>query len=846
MKKTNLLLTGLFAALVCGCSDDLQEAGSVKLSDYALKATIGGNQARTSVDASNNVLWSENDAIGVYTSDGKMLKYDIASGVDQVSATFEPADAENTPAEGATIEFAVYPYAYGENTTVIDKVSSSNRINMTFPAELNYTECSNGPMYAGIDNANGVVTFQHMAGLLKIPVADIPENAAYIQVSSIGLTGQFEGIINENTPKLSRKSQEDNGELIKIVLPSNQKIKVANLYIPLTEGNYTRIAVAVYDNNGNKIDERRRTSSFSIECGKIYDMSEIKIIPPTEVTDLNSFKTAISNKASDITVTEAITLDEDVKLAADTKITFLKTPVLGEHKFTEDESSTIASFTLVYPYNTEETTEQTLNIDLQNSKVYLYSTDESNEAYQTWRQATGSLYDNKETLISHTKANISNVSSLVLGNNVFLDELAIKESTVSILGSDHVHIIRLTIDGATVSLDPNIRNGKPYTETNDDGDTIGDEYWWVTTTNDGSLVGMPSNTRASVTAPLGTAAWDGKSKDKPSLKNNIYQIETAAELAWFMSDNPPTAATAGNLPVKMDYTARLINDINLNGHPWVGAVIKNATFNGNNKTIYNLNIEKFVMNQQGTIYSPDACVGLFAAAYEGAKIKNLTLDGVTISNTTGSPKWVGSLVGYSYGAVEYTNCVAKNVNITISGANSYRVGGLIGYIEGYYKDNDPTKVKLTGCEVHDATIAASYSYGGLVGSMFDSATFTDCKTSGITLNLNDNPGWHGYVSNFIGDIANVATGYARTIQIDNCSATDLTDADKARLRFDLVANEQSGTLLSTGAFQGNCPWCGLVEPAKGVVDNTDNFKIMVNETALVHGTDYNVCTNAEQ
>ncbi len=30
---------------------------------------------------------------------------------------------------------------------------------------------------------------------------------------------------------------------------------------------------------------------------------------------------------------------------------------------------------------------------------------------------------------------------------------------------------------------------------------------------------------------------------------------------------------------------------------------------------------------------------------------------------------------------QYTNCIAKNVKILTEGTNSFRVGGLIGYIE---------------------------------------------------------------------------------------------------------------------------------------------------------------------
>lgn len=123
----------------------------------------------------------------------------------------------------------------------------------------------------------------------------------------------------------------------------------------------------------------------------------------------------------------------------------------------------------------------------------------------------------------------------------------------------------------------------------------------------------------------------------------------------------------------------LTTNIDLDTIPWVGMVIGDgAVFDGGDYKIKILSIRQYIMNQQGTEYSPEVCVGLFAAAYKGAKIQNVTLDGVTINKVAGSPKWVGSLVGYSYGASLYENCHAKNVDISLEDSYSYRVGGLVG------------------------------------------------------------------------------------------------------------------------------------------------------------------------
>lgn len=135
---------------------------------------------------------------------------------------------------------------------------------------------------------------------------------------------------------------------------------------------------------------------------------------------------------------------------------------------------------------------------------------------------------------------------------------------------------------------------------------------------------------------------------------------------------------------------------------------------------------------------------------------------------------------------------------------------------------------LTGCKVETANIAASFSYGGLIGSLYDSVTFTDCHTSNITLALNgDCTSNLGYVSKFIGDVANDTT-HDRVIIFNNCSAGLLTSQEQAALNFSAVASQQkkSGTYTP-------------VSPFVGIVDVTNEMTIKVGDKTLVNGTDYN-------
>lgn len=825
MKKISILGIALFAAVFCGCSDELEESGAVPAGQNTLTATIDGIQSRTSVDVDGSgVLWSESDAIGVYTTGGNFVKYALQSGAGKKTAVFS---AEANLDAGEEPLYAVYPY---------DKVNATGqtqygRFQMTIPPTMDYTTCSNGPMFAFVKG--NTISFKHMAGLLKISMNSIPENAKTVEIETVGICGLFNIYYNDGRehPILEKANEGANRSELTITLPTKDKIAKGDLFIPLAVGTHSNLKVSFYDVEGNLLDSRSKTTPFTVERGQIYAMAEINVATAVEVNTTEGFYKAVTDKSTDIKVTAAITLDKEVALVNTSKITFAVAPTINENvKFVKGNECSIKSFTLVYPYGVAAagvTNITNLDIELPDCKVMLFSTDETLETYEAMNEKSLDVLEGKDGVISKVEATLS-AKSIYLSDNVCLDKLTLTGSnTIDLLTvANNSFLIHVLIKAGTTLSDSKI-----YGIT---GDACGIENWWIE--ENARNVSRSIDSVSSVNVSL----WDGESKREPrKLSSGTYVIRTADELAWFMSVNPPTAALAGKLAVTMDANAKLMSNIDLQGYPWVGAVIKNAEFDGNGKTIYNLNIEQFVMNQQGTIYTPDACVGLFAAAYQDAKIENITLEGVTITCTVGSPKWVGSLVGYSYGATAYTNCVANNVDINMTGGTSYRVGGLIGYIEGFDKKNDPASVVLTGCEVNTATIAATFSYGGLVGSMYDSATFSTCKTSNITLRLNDSPWNYGYVSKFIGDIANSVTSYNRTILINNCTADDLTTEEKTYLRFDKVVAEQNSSFLE-GTYLGNCPWCGLVEPVAGVL-NDGKFVIKVDDITLVNGKDFNVC-----
>lgn len=121
------------------------------------------------------------------------------------------------------------------------------------------------------------------------------------------------------------------------------------------------------------------------------------------------------------------------------------------------------------------------------------------------------------------------------------------------------------------------------------------------------------------------SVWDGKIHEEvtlPDMVNSSKPIYTASQFALLQSKNIPASVAATQLTPTVVENITLCTDIDLNHKPWIGMVLQGEkAFEGNNHTVSNLTIQKFVLDQQQTQYTPNACIGLFAAAYKNSTIK---------------------------------------------------------------------------------------------------------------------------------------------------------------------------------------------------------------------------------
>ena len=207
-------------------------------------------------------------------------------------------------------------------------------------------------------------------------------------------------------------------------------------------------------------------------------------------------------------------------------------------------------------------------------------------------------------------------------------------------------------------------------------------------------------------------AWDGSTTEEPTLVGDIYEVNNANELAWLVA----------NVTDFTGKTIKLMENINMNDQPFGGIASFAGTFEGNKKTIHNININKpSVIN-----------VGLINVLQTGGIIQNLALNGGSVIGD----KRVGAFVGRNDGNNTMISNVA-NYGVSVEG-----ITGLAGGIVGY-NGNNLTIVHT----INSGEITGSSYLGGIMG--LNSRT-----TGGSTVNITKvrNSGNVSGTSSFIGGI----------------------------------------------------------------------------------------------
>lgn len=269
------------------------------------------------------------------------------------------------------------------------------------------------------------------------------------------------------------------------------------------------------------------------------------------------------------------------------------------------------------------------------------------------------------------------------------------------------------------------------------------------------------NDTITVTLTYAGEGWDGTTKTEPKTENGVYQIGTAAELAWF-ADAVQNGQTA--------ISAKLTANINLNGKTWTAFGKYDYKLEGKSGFAGTLDGDRHIVS------GLKSTEGLVSCLSSAGTVKNLTVIG-TVSGSS----HVGGIAATSYGAVE--NCLFDGTVTTSSGSAS--AGGIVGRAQ---KGNRIVNCVNTGdikntCAYYNSTL----NIGGIVGYTY--GTVENCYSTGNVSARTDRGTNKG-----IGGIAGQV--YASAV-LRNCYVTGTVTGPEAGIS--PVVN-----LVASGATVENC------------------------------------------
>lgn len=294
---------------------------------------------------------------------------------------------------------------------------------------------------------------------------------------------------------------------------------------------------------------------------------------------------------------------------------------------------------------------------------------------------------------------------------------------------------------------------------------LGETYAYTVTKADyitvsGSFTAAKNDT-IKVTLTYAGEGWDGTTKTEPKTENGVYQIDTAAKLAWF-ADAVQNGQTA--------ISAKLTANINLNGKAWTAFGKYDYKLEGKSGFAGTLDGDRHIVS------GLKSTEGLVSCLSSAGTVKNLTVIG-TVSGSS----HVGGIAATSYGAVE--NCLFDGTVTTSSGSAS--AGGIVGRAQ---KGNRIVNCVNTGdikntCAYYNSTL----NIGGIVGYTY--GTVENCYSTGNVSARTDRGTNKG-----IGGIAGQV--YASAV-LRNCYVTGTVTGPEAGIS--PVVN-----LVASGATVENC------------------------------------------
>lgn len=457
MKKIIFVSFAVLGIGMAGCSNE-EEWGVAQKGIDEINASMGTEGSRTAMNG-NSVIWSEKDAISVFTqsgSDNYNNKYDLKKGAGSGNATFSGQMEGENPVKVV----ALYPYA-------ADATYGNNKVALTMKSTYEYAENSNNsaPMACLIKpESSSTLAFKNAGALMSVTVNNIPAGYNKATLTSKAatnndasstvpaLTGKAEITFDTGGyPTLGMTNDGGNGNVITITFTATATgLTNKTFYFPIPVAEYPALEVAISkDGSDEKV---LKTKGLKAERSQRYTstitLDEVSGSVPAEVSSVSGVKDALSSNNSvsvaDVLSTEsspAITLPD--KAADNMSISFDKISTTSAIKVTGTSSATnVAKEVLIsVPQQASEQQNPKFEIELPKSTVTLAANGEA----ATYEEVTATTAQN--TLIVGKGVTVKKL--IVKGGNVRMN----KGATVSEIerGTDNTNTcIIYKEDGATL------------------------------------------------------------------------------------------------------------------------------------------------------------------------------------------------------------------------------------------------------------------------------------------------------------------------------------------------------------------------------------------------------------
>ena len=285
-KYAQIIFTIAISMLATACANE-DRLSKESLICKSIIATIdNGSTTRAAVD-DVNIVWTSEDAIKVFNSDGsKDETWNIkAKDSGKQSASFTYAGAPVI--ENGTEAYAVFP------ASNVDALSSK-KLTMTLPNEIAYSSQTVDekelmktviPMWA---SWNTSLAFHHLAAMIRIKFKNLPVGTSDIILSSSTqfLSGTFtSGSLSETSlPKLSYVS--GGAKQVKVTFPETTSQENRIVFIPIPANTYDlKLQAKVH----GEIRDIKSWTSREFARGKLYraevNYVDITAGSPSEISD---------------------------------------------------------------------------------------------------------------------------------------------------------------------------------------------------------------------------------------------------------------------------------------------------------------------------------------------------------------------------------------------------------------------------------------------------------------------------------------------------------------------------------------------------------------------------------